>query len=211
MEKQDLIILGAGDVGGFLAQNLELFNEKYNLLGFLDDDPPKLNKSLYGSTVIGTIASLDKFPKGVAVAIGIASPRIKAIIVKKISHLPLLFPSFIAKNAWLSNNVKIGKGVIIYPGVSINHGSVINDFVIINMNCALGHDANIGPFCSLAPGVNFGGFTKIGEGVEIGIGVCTIQGITVGDGAIIGGQTMLIKDVSEYTKIVGVPGKKIVN
>ena len=105
--------------------------------------------------------------------------------------------------------MKVGQGTILYPGVSINYETVVEDFVIMNMNCAIGHNCSIARFSSLAPGVNLAGFSKIEQGVDVGIGVSTKQNIVIGEYAVIGGQSMLVKNVSANTKIVGVPGRTI--
>jgi len=204
--KEDLIIIGAGNVGGFLVLNQNLFEEDFNIIGFLDDDIKKIGKSFWGVPVLGSIDKINDY-KEVSIALGIASPLVKKKIIDSIGET-FNFPTFIAYNAWISNKVKVGKGVIIYPGVSINHESEIDDFVVINMNCAIGHNSTIQKCCSLAPGVNFAGFTFVQSYVEIGIGVTTIQQVKIGEGSIIGGQSMVIKDVERYTTYVGVPAVK---
>lgn len=206
---KDLIIIGAGNVGGFLAYNQDLFEEQYNLIGFLDDDTEKIGKIFYGLNVIGNSSYLFEMKKDICVAIGIASPAAKQKIFNKIRDNGNDFPSFVSKNAWLSNRVSIGRGVILYPGVSINYETVVEDFVIMNMNCAIGHNCHISKYCALAPGVNLAGFTKIGEAADIGIGISTKQNIVVGDNAVIGGQSMLIKNVSAGAKVVGVPAAPV--
>ena len=204
---KDLIIIGAGNVGGFLALNQELFKESYRIIGFLDDDLNKIGKEFWSIPVLGSLDEIQNFTQA-AIAIGISKPLIKRNIIERIGE-NLFFPSFVSKNAWISNRVQIGKGVIIYPNVSINHESKIDDFTVINMNCAIGHDSRLGRCASLAPGVNLGGFTKIGPYAEIGIGSSTIQQTEVGEGAIIGGQTMLVNNADSYSTYIGVPGKKI--
>jgi sugar O-acyltransferase (sialic acid O-acetyltransferase NeuD family) len=211
LKKQDLIIIGAGNVGGFIAYNQDLFSEKYNLLGFLDDDLNKIGKQFYGYNVIGDVDHLFSLHGNIAIVIGIASPKVKINIYEKLVDKKYSYPSFISKNAWLSNHVKVGAGVIIYPGVSVNYESVVEDFVIMNMNCAIGHNCHISKYCALAPGVNLAGFTFIEEGVDIGIGVSTRQNTHVGRDSIIGGQSMLVKNVTPGSKIVGVPGSEIEN
>ncbi len=74
---RDLVIIGAGNVGGFLAYNQNLFAKQFNVLGFLDDDASKLGKEFYGLKVIGNTEHLFSMDKNVAVAIGIAFPRSK--------------------------------------------------------------------------------------------------------------------------------------
>ncbi len=207
----DLIIIGAGNVGGFLAYNQNLFAEQYNLLGFLDDDANKLGKEFYGLKVLGNTEHLFALDKKVAVVIGIGFPNAKRKVFAKIKDNGNDFPSFIAGNAWLSNTVTTGKGVILYPGVSINYETVVEDFVIMNMNCAIGHNCTIGKFSALAPGVNLAGFTKLEEAVDMGIGSATKQNINVGSNAIVGGQAMLVKNVEPGTKVAGVPARVITN
>ncbi len=207
---RNLIIIGAGNVGGFLAYNQGLFEESFKVLGFLDDDVNKHGQEFYGLKVLGNTEHLFTFGKDTAVAIGIGFPKAKRKVFERIKNNGYDFPSFISSNTWLSNKVKIGKGVILYPGVSINYQTVVEDFVVMNMNCAVGHDCVIGKFSALAPGVNLGGFTQLGEGVDMGIGSATKQNITVGNYAIIGGQAMLVKNVDADAKIGGVPAKQIV-
>jgi sugar O-acyltransferase (sialic acid O-acetyltransferase NeuD family) len=209
--KQPLILIGAGNVGGYLAYNISDFPE-YEILGILDDDPSKHGKSMYGYQVLGEIEALFGMDcSGLSVAICLHDPSIKKEVFVRIQGLGLLFPSFISPYAWISKGCIVGKGSIIYPGVSINHESQIGDFVNINMNCALGHNALVGHFSSFAPGVSLGGNTTLEEGVDMGIGSSTLQGVTIGRFSVIGGKAMIIDNIPENSKVVGVPGKVIGN
>ena len=115
--KQDLIIIGAGNVGGFLALNQDLFEDNFNIIGFLDDDKNKIGKSFWDIPVLGPISEINKY-QDTSIAIGISNPLTKKKILDKIGE-KYHFPNFISKNAWISNKVKLGKGVIIYPGVPL--------------------------------------------------------------------------------------------
>uniref|UniRef100_A0A832CYW2 Acetyltransferase n=1 Tax=Ignavibacterium album TaxID=591197 RepID=A0A832CYW2_9BACT len=204
-----LYIIGAGSVGGFVAANFSDFNLNYQLIGFLDDDEKKIGTQFCGLPVIDKVDTVINM-KDTAVIIGVAFPQMKKNIIERISkNSTLHFPSLIHPAAWISKDVTIGKGVIIYPNCSINYGSVIGDFVVMNMNCALGHHTTVEQFCSLAPGVNTGGHTTFKSGCEIGIGVCTKQNITVGENCIVGGQSMLIKNIEKDSLVYGVPGRII--
>ncbi|HMN33654.1 MAG TPA: NeuD/PglB/VioB family sugar acetyltransferase [Chitinophagaceae bacterium] len=206
-----LLIIGAGSVGGHIALNLKSYPlENYSLLGFLDDDPKKIEQSFLGYPVIGNVEYLSNLPHNIALIIGIAFPVIKKGIINRISKIGNYeFPNLIAKSSWISNQVTFGKGIIIYPNCAINYGTSIDDFVVINMNCAVGHDCKIGAFSSLAPGVNLAGHTKIGLGVDIGIGAATKQEVSVGNYSIIGGHSMVIHDIPEKVVAVGTPAKII--
>lgn len=206
---RDLIIFGAGDVGKFIAYNISLFDGKYSILGFMDEDENKVGNSLCGLPVFGIDYLQSNNTDNLCMVIAISSPKVKENIIKRLLPYDIEFPNFISSNSWLSKGVKSGRGIIIYPNTTINYESEIEDFVIINAGCSIGHNVTIGQFATLAPGVKLAGFTRIDKGAELGIGCCTRQGIRVGSGSIIGGQTMLIKDVEPGKTVVGIPGKVI--
>jgi sugar O-acyltransferase (sialic acid O-acetyltransferase NeuD family) len=203
-----VIIVGAGSVGKFLAYNANHFTESFEFIGFLDDDDKKQNTFIAGLPVLGKVSMLaDLLNQDYSVAWGIAFPQIKANLVKQYESLNADYPTFVAKSAWISHQVNLGKGTIIYPGCSINYESMIGDFVVMNMNCALGHNATIGDFVSLAPGVNLGGYTQIGNLSDIGVGAATKQFISIGENCIIGGQAMVVNNIPNNQKVKGIPAK----
>ena len=208
--KQKLLIIGAGSVGKFIAYNINQFTNSFEIIGFLDDDTTKHNTVIADFKVLGAVEKLPEFSgKGIAIVWGIAFPVIKKKLFDQYQSLSFEFPNFIAKDAWVSEGVIFGKGCIIYPGTAINYETVIDDFVVINMNCSIGHNCTIQSFSSLAPGVNLGGNTNVGNCVEIGIGASTIQSTIIGDNATIGGQAMVVSDVSKLDVVVGIPAKSI--
>ncbi|MDR8390266.1 acetyltransferase [Aliifodinibius sp. S!AR15-10] len=207
--KKKLYIVGAGSVGGHVALNIEEYSEEYEVEGFFDDDQEKIGTKQFGFPVLGSTDEVLKLTNA-SVVIGIAFPKIKRKILKKISkNYSLHFPSLVHSRAWISNEVSIGKGCIIYPGTTINFRSEIENFVVINVNCSLGHHTRVGAYSSFAPGVNTGGHTTIEEAVDIGIGVSTIQDVRIGKDSTIGGQSMVIHDVEPGSTVVGVPAKLI--
>lgn len=51
--------------------------------------------------------------------------------------------------------------------------------------------------------------TVIGNDVWIGTGALIMDGVTLGDGCIIGAHSVITKDVEPYSVVAGVPGRKI--
>lgn len=205
-----LYIIGGGDVGKFVAYNFDMFHSTgFEICGFLDDDSTKWGKIVCGYTILGGINLLDKEKEQVGVLISIANPQTKRKVADTIDFDKVLSPSLIAKNAWLSKEVVVGKGVIIYPGVSINYHSVIEDHVILNMNCAIGHNCKISKYTTLSPGASLGGYTHIEESVSMGINSATKQAIRIGENTVVGGMSMVIKDLPANVTAVGVPTRII--
>ena len=207
---QKLLIVGAGSVGKFIAYNMHQFTQTFEIIGFLDDDTSKHDSIIANVQVLGSVEKLHEFSgKGIAIVWGIAFPGVKKKLFDKYQDLSFVFPNFIAKDAWVSEAVIFGNGCIVYPGTAINYETRIDDFVVINMNCSIGHNCTIKSFSSLAPGVNLGGNTSVGNCVEMGIGSSTIQSTTIGDNATIGGQAMVVSNISELDVVVGIPAKSI--
>lgn len=203
---RDLVIIGAGDVGKFVAYHFSNLSE-YRLLGFLDDDKNKLGKSIANYPVLGDWTYL-KRKKNISVILGIADPLSKLKIWNNLKEITgIEFPNLIHPECWLGGNATFGIGNIVYPGVTINYDTKVKNFITINMNCAIGHNCILNDFVSLSPGVNLGGFTEIGENSFIGIGSNTIQSIKIGTQCTIGGGSMIIKNIPSGSTVVGNPGR----
>tara|TARA_R110000737_G_scaffold352064_1_gene396477 strand:+ start:28707 stop:29333 length:627 start_codon:yes stop_codon:yes gene_type:complete len=206
---KQLYIIGAGSVGGHIATNPSLYGLENREILFLDNDSSKIDKTFVGKKIVGSEDILLDIKAPIDVIIGIAFPAIKRKIYDKLKSNSLInFPTLVSKNAWISEGVKIGQGVIVYPNCSINYGTILDDFSILNMNCAVGHECKIGQFSSLAPGVNLGGNTIIGVNTELGIGSSTRQFIHIGDDVKVGGQSMVVNDLESGIHVKGVPAKK---
>src|SRR5690606_10252047 len=130
--------------GQHIVVNRKEYGINEEIVGFLDDDVQKQNRTILGVNVLGGINLIKDFP-GIKLVIGIAIPSIKMAIYNKISGMgSFKYPTLISKSAWVSEGVRIGDGTIIYPNSSVNYGSSIGKMVVMNMNCALGHHTTIG-------------------------------------------------------------------
>jgi FlaA1/EpsC-like NDP-sugar epimerase/lipopolysaccharide/colanic/teichoic acid biosynthesis glycosyltransferase len=62
-KKRRVFIFGAGDAGALVFRCLRAAQEAYEVIGFLDDDPAKRHKTLYGSKVLGNRFNLGALVK----------------------------------------------------------------------------------------------------------------------------------------------------
>ena len=118
----------------------------------------------------------------------------------------------ISENTYVSNNTEIG------------------DYSYINSNSSI-ENATIGKYCSISSGVYVCPYNHkreyistspynryysneikrvyIGNDVLISLNVIILEGVRIGNGAIIGAGSIVTKDVNPYEIVAGVPAKHI--
>src|SRR5215510_7440662 len=62
-KKRRVLIFGAGNAGALVFRCLRASQEAYEVIGFLDDDPAKWHKTLYGCKVLGNRFNLEALVK----------------------------------------------------------------------------------------------------------------------------------------------------
>jgi serine O-acetyltransferase len=89
------------------------------------------------------------------------------------------------------------------PGLAIVHpyGIIVSDKASIGKNCRIHAGVNIGAHRGQAP--------TIGDNVYLGPGAKIVGGVHVGDGAVIGANAVVVKDVPPGVTVGGVPAKII--
>jgi serine O-acetyltransferase len=103
-------------------------------------------------------------------------------------------------------------------GIEIHPGAVFGRRVFIDhgMGVVVGETAEIGDDCTIYQGVTLGGTSlyrgmkrhpTLGKGVVVSAGAKVLGGFTVGDGAKIGSNAVVIKEVPPGVTVVGVPGR----
>jgi serine O-acetyltransferase len=98
----------------------------------------------------------------------------------------------------------IGRGAEFGPGFVLFHsnGVVINGKVKGGSNVHLQHEVTLGDN-------GYGEIPTLGSNILIGAGAKVIGAIKVGDGARIGANAVVVKDVEPETTVVGIPAKPI--
>jgi serine O-acetyltransferase len=104
-------------------------------------------------------------------------------------------------------------GIEIHPGATIGR----RFFIDHGMGVVIGETAEIGDDCTLYHGVTLGGtsWTKgkrhptLGNGVVVGAGAKILGPITIGEGARIGSNAVVVKDVPPKATAIGIPARII--
>jgi serine O-acetyltransferase len=139
-------------------------------------------------------------------------PGFHALLVHRVAHwlwgirLRWLarFVSHLAR--WLT-------GIEIHPGATIGR----RVFIDHGMGVVIGETAEIGDDTTLYHGVTLGGTSwnkgkrhpTLGRGVVVGAGAKILGPLVVGDGAKVGSNAVVVKDVPPEATVVGIPAKVI--
>lgn len=137
-------------------------------------------------------------------------PGFHARLMHRIAHW-----LWYAKLKWLARFLShLGRfftGIEIHPGATIGR----RFFIDHGMGVVIGETAEIGDDCTLYHGVTLGGTSwkegkrhpTLGNGVVIGAGAKILGPITIGDGAKIGSNAVVVKNVPAGATAAGIPAR----
>lgn len=114
---------------------------------------------------------------------------------------------------WISHLGRVLTGIEIHPGATLGRRMFIDH----GMGCVIGETAVVGDDVTLYHGVTLGGVSlarakrhpTLGDGVIVGSGAQVLGPITVGAGARIGANAVVLKDVPEGVTMVGIPARQV--
>ena len=137
-------------------------------------------------------------------------PGFHAMLFHRISHrLWRAGLNWLAR--WLSHFARWFTGIEIHPGATIGR----RFFIDHGMGVVIGETSVIGDDCTLYHGVTLGGTSwkkgkrhpTLGDKVVIGAGAKVLGPIALGDGARIGSNAVVVKDVPNGATAVGIPAR----
>ncbi len=139
-------------------------------------------------------------------------PGFHALTMHRISHA-----LWGAGLRWLarftSHIARFLTGVEIHPGATIGR----RVFIDHGMGVVIGETAEIGDGCTLYHGVTLGGVSwnkgkrhpTLGKDVVVGAGAKILGPFTVGDGAKVGSNSVVVKAVPPGATVVGIPARMV--
>ncbi|MFV0665485.1 serine O-acetyltransferase [Denitromonas sp.] len=140
-------------------------------------------------------------------------PGVHALMFHRLAHA-----AWTRKFYWLGRFIShISRWL---TGIEIHPGAVIGRRVFIDhgMGVVIGETAELGDDCTIYQGVTLGGTSlyrgakrhpTLGKGVVVGAGAQVLGGFTVGDGAKVGSNAVVVKPVPEGATAVGNPARII--
>lgn len=203
-----MIIIGAK---GFAKEILEILHQKgeTNGLCFYDDISNDLPEKLFGKfsilrnedearTYFSTIDS--KF------SIGIGNPKLRRMLYEKFTKLGGIYTSTISQNAEIGSfGVEIGDGCNILGGARISNDVKIGKGTMVYYNAIITHDVEIGDFVEISPGATLLGRCKIDNNTQIGAGAIIFPDVEIGENCIIAAGAVVRNNIPNNTMAAGIP------
>lgn len=109
------------------------------------------------------------------------------------------------------------RGVVIRDGaclreyVSVHQGlvrpTIVGEDALLMIGCHIGHDSQLGAGVTLGSMSLLGGFMLIDDAVTFGQGVVTHPWMIIGERAMVGLNSSIVRNVEPYAKVAGAPAR----
>ncbi len=123
----------------------------------------------------------------------------------------------IEPGAIIREKVEIGDNAVIMMGAIINIGAVVGEGTMIDMGAVLGGRAIVGKHCHVGAGTVLAGVVEpasatpviVEDNVMIGANAVVIEGVRVGEGAVVAAGAVCVEDVPAHSVVAGCPARVI--
>jgi sugar O-acyltransferase (sialic acid O-acetyltransferase NeuD family) len=208
--RNPIVLVGAG---GFGRETVGLVAsiEGVTALGFLDDAPALLGRTLARHEVLGPLDLLSSLPHvGVVVTMGNPrDPTIRNRIVQRLNLSEERYCTLIHPMATVGPDVEIGAGTVIHAGSVFTQDIRIGRHVAVMPNVVLTHDNVVGDFVTFGAGAMLAGGVVVEDSAYLGSGALVREGCHIGLGAVIGMGSVVLEDVPPEETWAGVPARRI--
>lgn len=207
-----MIIFGAK---GFAKEVLEVCLEKEDRdnIVFYDDVSTDLPDKLYNEfKIMRTLKEVEEYFRKVdnRFVLGLGGPALREMAWKKFTSIGGQPSSMISSSSRIGSfGIELGEGVNVMLNSVITNDVRVGKGVLINQISSIGHDVDIEDFVEVCPGVVISGRTKIGEFTFLGSNCTILPNISVGSNVIVGAGSVINRDIPNGCTVVGVPGKII--
>lgn len=209
MALEPLLIIGAGGFGRevyVIAAEINAARPTWDLIGFLDDDPTKLDGFTGYGPILGSIDDYARFGQPWAVcAIGDSRMR-KDIVRRLVPHDPR-WATLVHPDTYVAPTARIGEGTIIARDSVVSVDAVLGRHVAVNLLVMVAHDCICEDYVTLSPQVSLGGAVRLEEGAFLGLNATILPQKRMGPWSLLGAGSVATRDVPEGATMVGLPGR----
>jgi acetyltransferase EpsM len=209
-----IVILGGSGNGTVIASTIEdcrKAGQSIECAGFLNDGDAK---AIQGYPVLGGIrdGKWKNLPEDISFiyALSTVKKAYERYQLLKSLEIPIeRFATVVHPTAVVSGQADLGRGVAIMPMALVSPGVTIGDHSHLYAQAFVGHDATIGKMAFLSANSHTGGSVIVKNGAHIGIMSTSIERVTIGEYAVVGAGSVVLRDVPDRSIVVGNPARVI--
>jgi sugar O-acyltransferase (sialic acid O-acetyltransferase NeuD family) len=208
---EPLVIFGVGGHGREMLGLVDAINAagaRWEVLGFLDDDPARHGRQVHGLPVLGGRGWLAERP-GTAVALGIGSSARRARAASALGALGASFPALVHPDAAVGRRVVLAPGVVVAVRCVVTTDVTLGEHTHLNVAASVSHDCVVGRWVTLAPGVRVAGAVTLGDGCDVGVAAAAIPGVSLGEWCVVGAGAVVTRSLPPNVTAVGVPARVV--
>lgn len=210
-----IVVVGCGGFGREVIDVVDAVNANsveptFELLGVLDDSPSVQNLERLAARSVKYLGGINDFlatKPNVGYVIGIGSPGTRRVLAKRFDEAGCEPVSLVHPSVTMGAQISIAPGCVVCAGVRLTTNISIGRHVHININATVGHDTVVGDFVSINPLASISGDCLLKDEVMVGVAGVVLQGLSIGEGSVVGGSACVVRDVPPGVVVKGVPAK----
>ena len=210
-----IVIIGGRGNGTVITSTIEdckKVGQNIECVGFLNDNETTINDY----PVLGGIGNLDweKLPKDYYFIYAMSNIKQAYERYKFLQKLNIPIERFcnvIHPTAVVSNQAKLGRGVVLMPFTLVSPNAIIGNHSQMYAQSFIGHDSELKEMIFVANNASIGGRIIVHNGVHIGSNSTILERLVIGEFSIIGLASNVLTNVSDFDVFVGNPAKRIKN
>lgn len=208
-----LLIVGARgwgrEVYASAVQSKAYRNGEYDIKGFLDSKADAL------SDLQGNFPPIICAPENYEIQtddvffIAMGEPKWRKHYAELIAAKGGTFQTIICDGAYVNPTAQVGEGSYISGWSCISDNVLIGKHVIIHPFCDLGHDVHVGDYVSLEAYVFLGGFAQVGDESTMHVRSTLIRHKKIGKQVEVGASSVVMRNTKDGLHVMGIPAKTI--
>ena len=210
---QKIVIIGGRGNGTVIASTIEDCRKAgfdFEFVGFLNDNEQEIN----GYPVLGGIQNEDwkKLPEEYSFIFAMSNIKQAPERFQMLKNLRIpdeRYATVIHPTAVVSGKATLGHGVVLMPFTLVSPDVKIGNHTQLYAQSFVGHDTVLDEMVFVANNASIGGRIHIKNGAHIGSNCSILERLTIGEFAVTGLGSVVLKDVDAKKKIVGNPGRSI--
>lgn len=205
-----LVLLGGGGHALVVAEAAAMHG--HLVAGFYDDRPDAVLARRVAAVRLGSLDDFLNAFGSIAYVITIGDTATRSAVEHRVRRErpdTKACRAIVHPRATVSPSAELGAGVFVGPGAIVHSFVHIAEHAIINSGAIVEHESRVGEHTHIAPGAVLGGNVSVGRAALLGLGCRVLPGVRVGNEAVVGAGAVVIRDVPDRARVVGVPARQL--